>query len=45
MKFTTDEVNALLNYLGKQPYLEVAGLIQMLMEKASEKKKKDNTKK
>lgn len=43
MKLTIEEANQILAYLAKQPYAEVAGLIQMIASKADKPKeeKKD----
>lgn len=35
LTFTVDEVNTILNALGKQPYMEVSGLINKIQQQAS----------
>lgn len=36
IKLKTDLVNAILNYLGSRPFVEVAGLIQGVQQQAAE---------
>jgi len=36
IKLKTDLVNAILQYLGSKPFVEVAGLIQGIQQQASE---------
>jgi hypothetical protein len=36
IKLSTDLVNAVLQYLGNRPFVEVAGLIQGIQQQASE---------
>lgn len=36
IKLKTDLVNAILQYLGSKPFIEVAGLIQGIQQQASE---------
>lgn len=35
LKFSTDLINAILQYLGSRPFVEVAGLIQEIQKQAS----------
>jgi hypothetical protein len=42
IKFSTNLVNAILQYLGKQPYVDVFQLVEAIQKEAKEQQNADN---
>jgi len=42
IKFSTNLVNAILQYLGKQPYVDVFQLVESIQKEAKEQQNVDN---